>query len=544
MFVKCRGIKVLMGMFVFLVLAVVVTTILIFHERNSQAVFASEIPEISLFGTYDENSISLEKFSFTRENGCEGFYYQIGGLKNKKVENDVNQRLQEDAYRLADYYSADTYQNQKLEQKIISNFSNVICVETCVTANSMNPHEDGTQDYVSKTEHHSFNFINGQEIKVQDLWMDDTDLLAMISSQIYEDLVWDKKWEIDSSLEFYDPYAVNHVNEIDENQFISSVKSFSDAIANGTLDFEFDPQCVEMSVGSLQQIIWFKNCIPDVAIYTRFLTKDSLYEDDSLGAKDLFNFSIRTSSNDFLFSNYGPQTDNLLLNSRFVDLRETITESPTIQQAIQNTITQEQQEIENEIALAHQNPSQKIYTEMQYTLEVYLDTIIAVKENYQSYRMDASYYDHTFVEKLATYYQDTNRWSENDYMISVVLEENEPIEKTESFSRHFYSVKTGKELKELRDFFVAGYDYEDTLKNVFFKDLVNIQREKQGLPAITDEELETLYQNTRFVFDGYGSGFYVINSTIGNVYGDPASDYCYSDYMIYFNQFDPNVLAI
>ena len=98
--------------------------------------------------TYDENPIEIKEFIHKDEN-LDCHYLQISGLKDKKVENKINQELKETIIAktnstYAKYFDMktkdpDTYiwyfkEGNRLvgTQSVLANFSNVLCIDNSV----------------------------------------------------------------------------------------------------------------------------------------------------------------------------------------------------------------------------------------------------------------------------------------------------------------------------------------------------------------------------------------------------------------------------
>ncbi len=544
---KNRVFRVLMGMFIFLVVCVSITTILILNERAAQRENENHIPAVTLLGTYDENSISLQKVDILpdEENDPELHYYQISGLKDKTVENSINNQIKEMALRLSQCFSSEEYQNCELYQTIFANFANVLCFEIYATAETHTLNEFGTPYSESKIEYHAFNLADGSEIKFQDLFMDDTDIIAILSSEIYEDLMWDSKYMNMPEDGDYATYWDSITEKIDETKLVAGVKKLSDTIRDGTIPFYFTPQYICIT-GDTYLSLDMEKYISDIAIYTRFLTEDSIYEDDTLGTKGLFNFSIREFSDDILLWDcYGPQTDNLFVDGKLINWLEKENENAIYRQIYQNIVSLAEEDKENEITFANSNPSKKIYTGFAYTLTSYGtdNRLITVEKNYERYVMDASYYDEIFLDILARSYRNDTRDGGINDIIYIYYEENAPIEETRNSTTYYYSKKNGKEIKEISDCFIDGYNYDSLFRDVFLRNMLNEKRAQENLPAITDEELEKQYQNTRFVFDGSGYGIYVLNDELGYTSYEEIS-YYYSNYKILFSDLNEDYLNI
>lgn len=162
-----------------------------FEEEKNQLSIKSEYhqnvndnaPGTNLEDFYDENDLIWEKIEYS-EDTIEGSYYQIKGLKNKEVEKKINDKLKTSAITTAkNRYSLSEYKENKLKfkQYKMSSFSNVISVANIENNESYNY-------YDKNNTFENFDLNTGNELKVEDLFTKDAEILNIIRKSFYKTL--------------------------------------------------------------------------------------------------------------------------------------------------------------------------------------------------------------------------------------------------------------------------------------------------------------------------------------------------------------------
>ena len=169
--------------------------------------------------TYSTNALDWD-LEFYEDDKIAGYYYQISGLKDKKVEENVNNQLKEEAMKYAKsyrekveafkkpkkddysyygyyfkYLDGKIYDNYDIDfydlkgwkaffnQCIVSSFSNVICVAT----GSFN--KDNCYPFSGERVRDTWLCIDlntGKEIQIEAIFGCDTDILSIVRNVIYK----------------------------------------------------------------------------------------------------------------------------------------------------------------------------------------------------------------------------------------------------------------------------------------------------------------------------------------------------------------------
>lgn len=340
--------KLIMGVFVFSIVAISMTGILINLNNNISEIDNSSIVSgnkenghnienkssfekektLDLYGFYDENDLEiLEKTEMVEVIGKEISIPYIKGLKNKEVEEKVNCDIKnriiecigevpkKDGVSEIDcqYYFSEYYHDY-------SNFSNIISFY-------------GDVDYKINEESFShiltFNYelVNGERLKFEDLFKNDTDIhsivrkifyrsasknvetgLGEIAGDIYydkEENIWKyKAWEWNENGEDYE-IEVEYIPPLTEYDINKMIMSFINEDDN---KFYFSPTSLYlvMNENNYSYYIYLKDIANEVVIYDKYLTEESLYEASNIGRKNIWTCAERTNSEyiDYGFAEY------------------------------------------------------------------------------------------------------------------------------------------------------------------------------------------------------------------------------------------------
>lgn len=214
---------------------------------------------IDLYGTYDQNDcriVSLEE----DYNGVTIELPQIEGLKDVELQNKLNQEIQS---KITEAYSQ--YENLNyLNYQEMANFSNVLSLAIYMGAG-----EEYQQIYLN------YNLVNGDVLKLENLFKKDADLLGVIRNAFYEMLVQNMMFEADEQ----------NIVSPDENRLYKIVKSYS---SDPDKTFMFSPANICLYYKDSVAVVDMADYADEIVIYSKYLTEESIYADDSIGKKGIF----------------------------------------------------------------------------------------------------------------------------------------------------------------------------------------------------------------------------------------------------------------
>ena len=262
---------------------------------------------LDLDGTYNENDIIMNE-NLENYNGLTISVPQISGLKNKAVENKVNNSIREKVHNVVKEYSSIN------SISLIANFSNVISIELAVS--------DGKDKY--DCIYFNYELVNGEELKLEDLLTKNADMYTIVRKAFYgraaKSILMDEgaekpkfdptknawyayEWIWDENVHEYTEQKREYI--IDENEIAENMESF---LNSSEKKFFFTPQ--KLYLQNYAYCVDLANIADEVVIYDKYLTKESLYERDDIGLKNLFTCA-RSCSNVVKYQDYKMLGDNL-----------------------------------------------------------------------------------------------------------------------------------------------------------------------------------------------------------------------------------------
>ena len=312
--------KIIFGLIAFGIVCFAATGVLIYKHNeeilekdNNQENISNGNKEeqektLDLNGTYNENDIIISE-NAEIFNSVEIKIPQISGLKNKDIETKVNNSIREKIYSSLKEYSDIEYMSFYTN----ANFSNVVSIIcTCGLK------DDWKEIYLN------YELINGEELKLDDLLSQNTDIYTVVRKAFYRAAAGSAVRNEDIEEPKYDPttntwyiyqYVWNDATKssektkvefvIDEDEVAQNIANF---INSSRKDFFFSSQGVYLK--TYDYFVNFTDIADNIVIYDKYLTEESLYEKDDIGLKNLFTCA-RSCSYVVKYQDYKMLGDNL-----------------------------------------------------------------------------------------------------------------------------------------------------------------------------------------------------------------------------------------
>lgn len=238
--------------------------------------------------TYNENPITITEYYdidgeiiTSRQWDDERKYInfiQIEGLKDKKIQSKINDKLKEKSYSFKE--------SNNIFCNVTANFANILSVSI--------------SDDTGKTETLNINLNTGENIPFEKVFVSSAPLNSLLSEGLYKKLAWDSLWEknrnINNGEEIEDTFDMDKTDtSAYEDKFLMLLNNYKKQ--NGNIKYNIFPSQVYI-YGLIDEKISkeeygdsinidFIDHIEDIAIYKRYLSSNSIYEDDSLGNKNI-----------------------------------------------------------------------------------------------------------------------------------------------------------------------------------------------------------------------------------------------------------------
>ncbi len=278
--------------------------------EKTNTVQDSKEKTLDFYTTFDENDLVIEEKKETYPNATEGISYpQIHGLKNKEVENKINKDMEEKA---KSFYSslvkADrTDYHFTFYKYEYANFANVISLQC------WGSYRDSTSQY-SKGESLYLNYelVNGNEIKLEDLFTKNTDIAVIANIGLTKAIENDELYrgfatggdgyygtpyfDKQKGIWMVSHYRYNEKTMKDEETIEEYVPLYTEYEKKKMVDrfvdnpnkmFHFNSSEVTFYMDDIPCRILFEELADKLVIYDKYLTKESIFENDGIGIDNI-----------------------------------------------------------------------------------------------------------------------------------------------------------------------------------------------------------------------------------------------------------------
>ena len=241
--------------------------------------------------TYSENDLILNEYIdiggnvklrkdipdvIIKENNIE--FIQIDGLKDKQVQSAVNDLLRKKAYSFGN--------NKRVNTEVTANFSNVLSATIACL--------DGS-GAIQNVEYLNIDLSTGDEIPFEDIFVSSASINSILSEGMYKTLAWETKVKNTNEENWEDDFDISKEDTSDfEDKSLLLAKNYKKkkgsvkyalyfdkiyvyGLLNGIVDKDQE-KCIKID---------FVDHLENIAIYKRYLTKESLFENSNIGLKDI-----------------------------------------------------------------------------------------------------------------------------------------------------------------------------------------------------------------------------------------------------------------
>lgn len=487
----------------FIVVAVAITAVLIAVDKNKDSSFTNydsgekNVKKEKIIGTkenqkYNQNDLEILREYVTYED-LEYQTIRISGLKNKEIENKINKELEEveDDFRKKVVASPGENGNMYISSDVTANYSNVLSITFYGSKSDSN--------YRNQLNIHKFlnyDLTTGNHIKLEELFLPGTDIDLYAQNYIYKQKLHEKFSEKNI---FFDPKywqsgELQYVlDEIDEDDFIKEYIKYKNADKEFYLSYDgvYIKYSEDVNFGSVY--IEFSNCLDDVVIYNKFVTKESIFEKDDIGLKDLYvcssvvNYSGKST---FIIKDVLP---NFRIDARINILCSNGFENMEV---YKNALTQINEDVnkrkEEYTKLANENKDQYYFVGILYyindfdpnfyvstynaSMERSHDKFLVVKQE-RIYNVSMDDFSKWFEDRLIENCRRDNYTMDYQIYINLSNTEKEKCNIKEDESGIVYNVNTGETTSDLDEIFVDGVDYVSAISERLEKNF-NISKEK------------------------------------------------------------------
>lgn len=506
----------------FIVIAVMITTALIMTNKAGSFTDVSSGEEKNksnherVIGTkknqkYNQNDLKII-YQDTNYEGLEYKTLRINGLKNKEIENKINKELEEieDEIRKKLVSASGEQENAYLSSNVNANYANILSVTFYGSKSDSN--------YVPQINIEKFlnyDLTTGNKIKLEDLFLPGTDIDLYAQNDIYKQKLHDSfsKKNIFFNPDYWQSGELQYVlDEVDEIDFIKQYNKYK----NSKKDFYLTTTGIGIYYskdGNYGDVyIKYMDCLDNLVVYTKFLTKESIFERDDIGLKDLYVCSSVVDQNDQSVYLIKDLATNLRIDAR---INVWTSEGYNELEFFKNTLAKLKAELiekkEEYIKIANENKDKYYFVGIVYDINRYYPkTLLSsygeekdieedkfiVYEQEKTYSVSMQDFSNWFEDKLIQNYTGNRYTLDYQLYIPISDEEKAKCDIKEKTSSIIYNLARKTSTSDLSGIFEDEIDYTTPISD-YLEKYYNIDREK----------VENMIKNHEYAIGAYAITF-------------------------------------
>lgn len=429
---------------IFALISLIITAILIVYknidigEKIEETIQLSEktnekdVAGIDLRGTYNQNDLKIEEKSITQEK-IEIRYFQIKGLKNKNIENKINKEIEQTALNCykQDIKNLDEVINISVSMWEAANFANTISFELSYVA-KIDDNDDGFYQGIQGI---NYDLNTGEKITLDKIFTSDVPVEDILRRGTYYSLIKNKTED-------------NLAGDL----IVSDYENIEDEVAEiihlykkGKItQFYFTPRVINFVYEKEQVLSIDMEKISDyVAIYNRYVSEESLYENDNIGIKNIYTLT-RRHNNVYHYTNYQNESNYFIDIS--IDYQSTKTDE-FAQNLMENKIIEIEEEIEKLKQKVSERPNN--FYIMNYYISIYTGEEPSVQQILTSCSERGNTYEmtvHDFEENVEQIIIDYMRQDANGGLPDYVYDFSDILKIEPQQVIEYYNPETGEKV--------------------------------------------------------------------------------------------------
>lgn len=395
-------------------LVLIVFFVILDITRDNNYVSSSDEKYIQLNELYEENALTfVNKKVQVNNNDCE--YIQLSGLKQAKVENNINKDILNKVKELSKKENKSIYVSKK------GNFSNILSVVFYIEEQNLTQIIDTL----------NYSLVTGDKLTIKDLFLSTADITSIINKEISKQI------------------NDNSINVED--------------IINNKYKFYFDQSAVYLLLDDNILEINFYDYYESFGLYNKYLTNISIFKNDNVEGNDLLAASYRGNG---IYSKLDVE-DNIFIDSVIygdnnIDKKVLIGVSDALENIYDGLKTTKEYKFLNQTGKLTKLTD--IYIDKNSGLEIIKNryNIYSLNISSNTYNVSKEYFENKMVEDVYNLHRKLKTQQNN----LVSLNKYNDLKK-ESFNLIILS--NGKTLDKVTDLFIEGYDYKLEIKNIIMQ---------------------------------------------------------------------------
>lgn len=431
---------------IFSLICIITTTLLILFKNakvediNSTDIIGQtsdknqvkDVPGIDLNGTYNQNDLLVKEVEVTKED-VEIRYLQISGLKNKTIEKKINKEIEEVAlnWYKEEIKKLDEVVNVYVSMWNYANFSDTISFEINYVAKV----NDNSDAFYQGSKGFNYNLNTGEKIKVNELFTSDAPIENILRRSAYYSFV---SGTIEENRR--GDLIVSDYGDV-EDEIVEIITAYKKGKIK---EFYYTPQMIYLMYREDKMLtIQMKDFPEYIAIYNRFVSKESLYENNNIGTKNIY--TLATRYNDIYYYNNYQKAENY-----FIDISidfQTSQEEEFAKKLAQDKIDAIETQIENVKQRAIQNPNE--FYILNYYISIYTGQDWESKQIRTTCLENGNFYEmtvHDFEVNIEPIIREYNRADGGGGIPIYVYNFSEKLKLEPQTLTEYYNPQTGEKI--------------------------------------------------------------------------------------------------
>lgn len=511
--------KLFLGLCIFIILAVSITALLIFLKLHSTSDdlktlkdnIVQEVTGTKKNQKYNQNDLNIIQETVNYE-GLEYKTLRISGLKNKEIESNVNAEIEgvENDFRERVVNASGEASSMYLTSYVNANYSNILSVSFYGSKNNSNYRNE-----INIHKFLNFDLTTGNQIKLEDLFVPNTDVDLIAQDYIYKEKLHEKfsQKDIFFNSEYWEDGKLNYlINEIDELDFMNEFLKYK----NSNKDFYITPTDIEIRYSDDYNTgivhLNFKDNLDKLVAYDKFVTEESIFESDDIGLKNLYvcsDVALYADESYYVIEDVAP---NFRIDARVNIFCYSAFEGNEVYENAVESVKKEINEKKEALAQKAKENSEKYYLldlvyivdsfDPAYYSSLYYDYIepsydkLIISKQEHEYETTMDDFSEWFEDKMISAYTSENYTIDYQMYIRLSDEESEKCQCTEDYTGIVYMLNTGEATSNIEEIFVEGTDYVSTIAD-YMERYNNVSREK----------MEEILENHEYHFEMYSIVF-------------------------------------
>lgn len=385
---------------IFSIICITITALLIMYSKidiedqveqetilKTQSIQTSNDEQgLDLKGKYNQNDLKIVGKQASQEK-IEFSYFQIEGLKDKNIQEKINKEIENVTFNsYKEKINIQNVNNLSVSTSCTANYSNILSLNVYCWGRSSNT---GEAEIIDIEKGINFDLNTGNQIKFREIFTNNAPMYDILRKCAYNSILRDR-----AELTLSQEMVINNYGNIEEDIALVMELYKRDKINQ----FYFTTSDIIIIMDDISIDIPMIDWSNYIVIYNKYLSTESLFENDDIGYNNLYTLTTRQKDSYYYYTNY--QNESNYFIDIFFEWQED-NASEFEKQLVASKIKEIEEEISNLKVLANKNTQNFYIMNYKITVEDYFDdftkqNLVKCVERGNSYEMTV----HDFTENI------------------------------------------------------------------------------------------------------------------------------------------------